>query len=40
MTTRVLLLVSCVILTPIGNLLLKWGMNECGSITWVSCSIT
>jgi len=33
MTTRVLLLVSCTIITPVGNLLLKWGMNQCGSIT-------
>jgi len=30
---RILLLVSCTIITPVGNLLLKWGMNECGSIT-------
>ncbi len=33
MTTRILLLVSCIIITPVGNLLLKWGMNQCGSIT-------
>jgi len=33
MTTRILLLVSCTIITPVGNLLLKWGMNQCGSIT-------
>jgi len=33
MMTRILLLVSCTIITPVGNLLLKWGMNECGSIT-------
>jgi len=26
-------LVSCTIITPVGNLLLKWGMNQCGSIT-------
>ncbi len=32
MTIRVLLLVGCTILAPAGNLLLKWGMNECGSI--------
>ena len=30
---RILLLASCTIITPVGNLLLKWGMNECGSIT-------
>jgi len=33
MTIRILLLVGCTIITPVGNLLLKWGMNECGSIT-------
>ncbi len=32
MTTRILLLLGCIILAPAGNLLLKWGMNECGSI--------
>ncbi len=30
---RILLLLGCIILAPAGNLLLKWGMNECGSIT-------
>ena len=30
---RILLLLGCIILAPTGNLLLKWGMNECGSIT-------
>ena len=30
--TRILLLLGCTILAPVGNLLLKWGMNECGSI--------
>ena len=29
---RILLLLGCIILAPAGNLLLKWGMNECGSI--------
>ena len=28
----VILLIICVIITPVGNLLLKSGMNECGSI--------
>ncbi|MCK4323536.1 MAG: hypothetical protein KAW89_03330 [Armatimonadetes bacterium] len=30
---RILLLLGCIILAPAGNLLLKWGMNECDSIT-------
>ncbi len=30
--TRIALLVACIIVTPIGNLLLKSGMNQCGSI--------
>ena len=30
---RIALLVACIIITPVGNLLLKAGMNECGSIT-------
>ncbi len=30
---RILLLIGCIIFAPAGNLLLKWGMNECGSIT-------
>jgi len=30
--TRILLLLACTILAPVGNLLLKWGINECGSI--------
>ena len=29
---QILLLIGCIILAPAGNLLLKWGMNECGSI--------
>ena len=29
---RMLLLLGCIILASTGNLLLKWGMNECGSI--------
>ena len=32
MTIRILLLLGCIIIAPAGNLLLKWGMNECGSI--------
>ena len=30
---KIALLVACIIITPVGNLLLKAGMNECGSIT-------
>ncbi len=29
---RIALLITCVIITPVGNLLLKSGMSECGSI--------
>ena len=29
---RILLLLGCIILAPTGNLLLKWGVNECDSI--------
>ncbi len=32
MTIRVLLLLGCIILAPAGNLLLKWGVNECDSV--------
>ena len=30
--TRILLLIGCIILAPAGNLLLKWGVNECDSV--------
>lgn len=36
---RILLLLGCIILAPAGNLLLKWGMNECGSITETNMSV-
>ena len=36
---RILLLLGCIILAPAGNLLLKWGMNECGSITETNLSV-
>lgn len=29
---RILLLLGCIILAPAGNLLLKWGVNECDSV--------
>ena len=29
---KIALLVACIIITPVGNLLLKAGINECGSI--------
>ena len=36
---RILLLLGCIILAPTGNLLLKWGMNECDSITETNLSV-
>ena len=36
---RIALLVACIIITPVGNLLLKAGMNECGSITQADAGI-
>ncbi len=36
---RILLLLGCIILASTGNLLLKWGMNECDSITETNLGI-
>ena len=36
---KIALLVACIIITPVGNLLLKVGINECGSITQADVGI-
>jgi multidrug transporter EmrE-like cation transporter len=36
---RIALLVGCIVLAPAGNLLLKWGMDDCGSIAQADLGI-
>ena len=36
---KIALIIGCIILAPTGNLLLKWGMSECGNVAQTHLSI-